>query len=191
MNDGIGRAVARGVLASVAGLVAMDLFTRAMKRVGGGGSGRSRKGAHGGGKSKKANGALRRLDDISLVGTTRKQNEPATVAVGRIAYEKLRGRKPTRAQGAQLGKAVHWGYGLAMGGLWGLLERRIAESDVKAGLGYGAALWLLGDELAVPLLGLSRGPTAHPPGVHARALGAHLVYGLATGAATRVLQRVM
>ena len=192
MNDGIGRALARGVLASVAGILAMDLYSRAMKKVEQKSSSsektreRKQKTA-----KKKANGALRRLEDISLVGRTNKKDEPATVAVGRIAYERLRGRRPTRQKGAQLGKAVHWGYGLAMGGLWGLLERRIAEGDLKAGLGYGAALWLLGDELAVPLLGLAKGPTAHPPRVHAQALGAHLVYGLTTGAATKILQRVM
>jgi hypothetical protein len=178
MEKGIGRALARGTLASVAGLVAMDLFTRAMKNVGSGSEqrGGSREGERG-------------MDDISLVGRRAKEGEPATVAVGRIAYEKLRGEEPSRERGAQLGWTVHWGYGLAVGGLFGLLERRLPVDGLSAGLGYGAALWLLGDELAVPMLGLSKGPTAHPPRVHAQALGAHLVYGLATGAALSALER--
>ena len=178
MNNGIGRALARGALASVAGVAAMDLFFQAIKKLPGGseeeGDGRRRE---------------RRLDDISLVGRQAKEGEPATVAVGRIAYETLRGEEPSRERGARLGKAVHWGYGLAMGALFGLLERRLPDHDLSTGLGYGAALWLLGDELAVPMLGLAKGPTAHPPRVHAQALGAHLVYGLATGAALGALER--
>lgn len=190
MTDGIGRAVARGALASMAGVVAMDLYFKAVKRVGerakpSRGREKQRKSGSSNGKWK------RRFEDISLVGPLRKENEPATVTVGRIAYEKVRGEQPSRERGAQLGKAVHWGYGVAMGALWGLFERRMVEHDIRGGVGYGLALWLLGDELLVPLLGLAKGPTAHPPSVHAQALGAHLVYGLATGAATRVLDRVM
>ena len=183
MNNGIARALARGTLASVAGLVAMDLFTRAAKNAGSD-SGGSRDG-------KEHRKQERRLDDISLVGKQAREGEPATVAVGRIAYEKLRGTEPSRERGGQLGKAVHWGYGLTMGALFGLLERRFPDHDVGAGLGYGVALWLVGDELAVPLLGLAAGPTAHAPRVHVQALGAHVVYGLATGAAMRALQRAM
>ena len=176
MNNGIGRALARGTLAGVAGLVAMDLFSRAMKNVGSSSS-----------ESDEPDGE-RRLDDISLVGPHAKEGEPATVAVGRIAYEKVLGSEPSRERGAQLGKAVHWGYGLAVGALFGLLERRLPDNDLGSGLGYGAALWLLGDELAVPLLGLAEGPTAHPARVHVQALGAHLVYGLATGAAMKAME---
>ena len=191
MKDGIARSLARGTLASIAGLVAMDLYFRAMKSLKerreqgeeGRGSGRGR-------VSSASRGEEHALDDISLVGQQSKEGEPATVAVGRIAYEKVTGREPDREQGARLGKAVHWGYGLAVGSLYGLLEPRF-DRDLSAGLGYGVALWLLGDELAVPALGLAKGPTAHPPTVHAQALGAHLVYGLATSAATKVLHRVM
>ena len=189
MDNGIGRALARGALASVAGLVAMDLFSRSMKKVGGeNGGGDTKKKKSG---SKKANGAGRRLDDISLVGHPRKEGEPATETVGRLSYEKIMKREPSEQRRGQLGQAVHWGYGMAMGALFGVLERRMPGNDMGAGLGYGAALWLLGDELAVPLLGLSEGPTAHPPRVHAQALGAHLVYGLTTGAALRALERAM
>ena len=162
----------------------MDLYSKGMKKMGSGSDQNSDQ------KDEKGE-RERRLDDISLVGQHAKEGEPATVAIGRIAYERLRGEAPSRERGAQLGKAVHWGYGLAVGALFGLLERRVPDddlSDLSVGLGYGAALWLLGDELAVPMLGLAKGPTAHAPRVHAQALGAHLVYGLATGAAMRALE---
>lgn len=188
MQNDMGRALVRGALAGVAGLVAMDLFQRGMKKVAGGGG----DGDGDAEQAEESNGSKRRLtrfDDVSVVGQHHREGEPATVALGRLAYERLKGEEPTRQRGAQLGQAVHWGYGLAMGALFGLLESRMPTDDVQAGLGYGAVLWLIGDELAVPLLGLSDGPTAHPPSVHAQALGAHLVYGLATGAAMRALER--
>lgn len=185
MQNDIGRALARGALASVAGLVAMDLFHRGMKRVADrDGPGEAEQNGGSGSRHR-----FERLDDISLVGQHHREGEPATVALGRLAYERVKGREPSRERKAQLGTAVHWGYGMAVGALFGFLESRMRTDDIPAGLGYGAALWLLGDELAVPLLGLADGPTAHPPGVHAQALGAHLVYGLATGAAIKALER--
>jgi uncharacterized membrane protein YagU involved in acid resistance len=53
------------------------------------------------------------------------------------------------------------------------------------------AVWLAADEITVPLLGLSGPPWESPPSVHARALGAHLVYGCATEGARRLLRRLL
>ena len=58
---------------------------------------------------------------------------------------------------------------------------------LRDGALYGAALWLFGDELAVPLLGLSDKPTAYHPARHAHSLAQHLGYGFALAAATRFL----
>jgi len=63
--------------------------------------------------------------------------------------------------------------------------------DILGGPAYAAGLWLLGDELVVPMLGLQSGPTAVPPVQHANRLGAHLAYGLATGVATGLLRRLL
>jgi len=43
----------------------------------------------------------------------------------------------------------------------------------------------------VPALGLARNATSYPASVHARALASHLVYGAATDASFRVLDRVL
>ncbi len=52
---------------------------------------------------------------------------------------------------------------------------------------FGAGLWLLGDELAVPLLGLSDRPTSYPVTSHLQSLAQHLGFGVATAATTGVL----
>jgi hypothetical protein len=49
----------------------------------------------------------------------------------------------------------------------------------------------LDDELAMPLLGLTDGPTAYPAELHAHGLAAHLAYGAATALATQLLLRVL
>ena len=78
-----------------------------------------------------------------------------------------------------------------MGGLYGLARSRTATPDAAGGAAFGTALWLFGDEFAVPLLGLAQGPTAFPVRQHLHRLGAHLAYGLATAAATQALNTVV
>ena len=49
-----------------------------------------------------------------------------------------------------------------------------------AGTGYGAAVWVGADEIAVPLFGLSGPPDETPLSGHVKALASHLVFGLVT-----------
>jgi uncharacterized membrane protein YagU involved in acid resistance len=56
---------------------------------------------------------------------------------------------------------------------------------------FGAGLWLIGDELIVPLLGVQRGPTAVSFTQHLNRLGAHLFYGWSTAAITRALSKFL
>jgi hypothetical protein len=49
----------------------------------------------------------------------------------------------------------------------------------------GVRLWMIADEMAMPLLGLSRAPTSRPAEMHAQSLTAHMVYGLVTSAVFR------
>jgi hypothetical protein len=55
------------------------------------------------------------------------------------------------------GPAIHYGLGTALGAVYGAFA--IATSiETGAGMGYGAAVWLGADEIAVPLLGLAEPP---------------------------------
>ena len=60
-----------------------------------------------------------------------------------------------------------------------------------AGIPFGAAFWLLADEISVPLLGLSKGPTEYPVSTHAYALASHLVYGVTAEMSRRALRQVL
>lgn len=178
----------RGALGSLAGLAAMGLFFRAAGAIGGNGQSEEQ------GDGQDGQDFIERqeaLDDISVVGQQAEEDESATEAVGRIAFHEATGHDPDEETRQRLGQAVHWGYGILLGSLYGAMREDAEGPDLLGGLGYGTAAWVIGDELMVPLLGLSEGPTAHGWTDHAKALGAHLVYGAATSSATHALKRVM
>lgn len=132
------------------------------------------------------------LDDISVPERATAQDESSTAAVGRMADEALTGDPPrSPRKRRRLSTGVHWGFGLSMAATYALLRGRVPPPDLLGGLAFGAAVWAAADELLVPLLGLSRGPTAYPLGQHVHRLGAHLAYGLATSSATQLAGRML
>jgi uncharacterized membrane protein YagU involved in acid resistance len=60
-----------------------------------------------------------------------------------------------------------------------------------AGLVFGAALFVLADEVAVPAFGLSGKPTEVPVSSHLYGLGAHLVYGISAEIARRGMRAAL
>jgi hypothetical protein len=116
-------------------------------------------------------------------------DENATVKAAEKAFRPLGvelGEKKSLA-----GQLVHWGYGIAWGVGYALLTRSLRKRRLRHALLFGGALWLIGDEIAVPALKLAPRPEALPPSSHAKALWAHLVYGAATEGAFRMSQRVL
>lgn len=87
------------------------------------------------------------------------------------------------------GTAIHWATGIAAGMKYALLRRYWPDVTSGFGLAYGAAFFLMVDELMNPLFGFTPGPAAFPWQTHARGLGGHLVFGASTDAALRVLDR--
>ena len=131
------------------------------------------------------------LNDISLVGKQYEKGESSTEALGRMAYEKVVGEEPDEKTKEILSYATHWLYGLVQGGIYNGLRKKAAGADMLGGLLFGTALWLFGDEMAVPALGLQKGPTAVSPAQHVNRFGAHLAYGLGTATASQLLRRVL
>jgi hypothetical protein len=91
------------------------------------------------------------------------------------------------------GKLVHYAYGIAWGVGFALAARSLARSaplrwPLAAGAAFGAALWVLSDEVLVPLFRFSRPPTRYPASTHVKGLAAHLVYGVATEASWRLFR---
>ena len=89
------------------------------------------------------------------------------------------------------GPLVHYVYGTAIGALYGGFAAHNPTTALGFGTGYGAAAWAMGDEMAVPALGLAKKPTEVPLATHAQELGAHLVYGATLEGVRRVVNKVL
>lgn len=83
---------------------------------------------------------------------------------------------------------VHYATSAVWGGAFGLLPQRVRRPVLLAGLGAGAVLWLLEDELLLTALGLAPKPSAYPLSSHLKGLAAHLVWGASTAGAHRMLE---
>src|SRR5947208_16008757 len=59
------------------------------------------------------------------------------------------------------------------------------------GLGFGAGLWLIADEVTVPALKLSKPSTAFPSSMHVYGLASHLVNGRVTEQVRRAVRRAL
>ena len=77
------------------------------------------------------------------------------------------------------------------GGLYGAIAELKPATTAGAGLPFGAAVWLIADEIIVPAFGLSKPPTEYPPSTHAYSIASHLVYGLTTEIVRREARRAL
>jgi putative membrane protein len=120
-----------------------------------------------------------------------KKGDDATVKAAAGLSRTLFDHELSAKEKKTAGPAVHYGFGILNGALYGTLAE-IAPT-VTRGLGapFGTALWLGADEVAVPAFGLSGPPWESSPAVHAKALAAHLVYGLTTEGVRRLVRRAL
>jgi len=118
-------------------------------------------------------------------------DENATVKTAVAISRNLFQHELTDREKQIAGPLVHYGFGALVGALYGGLAELLPFARAGLGLPFGFALWLLGDEIAVPALGLAERPTEYPPEVHADALAAHFMYGITTDVLRRVLRHVL
>ncbi|HEX8113993.1 MAG TPA: hypothetical protein VF516_39950, partial [Kofleriaceae bacterium] len=172
------RKLGYGLLGGAAGLLAMELVKRATAPL-------VRRRA-----PRPTGEELTARTSMSVLGRHHGPEESATDAFGRILYENVYGRSPSPETRRKLSWAVHIGYGLVVASLYGAVrggrDHGVARSVISGAL-FGAGLWLLGDELVLPLLGLSDKPTTYPVTSHLQSLAQHLGFGVATAAATGAL----
>lgn len=117
--------------------------------------------------------------------------DDATVKAAKIISSEVLGHELQESEKKPAGAAVHYAFGTVSGGLYGALAEVTPQVTVAAGIPFGAAFWLLADEISVPLLGLSKGPTEYPPSTHAYALASHLVYGATAELSRRAIRHVL
>lgn len=113
--------------------------------------------------------------------------DPATYKAADAASRAVTGHAVQRDEKPAAGSIVHYAFGGAMGAIYGAAAAQSTEVTAWAGVPFGATLWLVADEIGVPLAGFSRAPTEYPLSNHLSAFGAHLVYGATTEAVRKLL----
>lgn len=113
------------------------------------------------------------------------KSETATQTVARRFTEDFLQRGPlSPEQKSTHAQLVHYGFGAAWGGLYGLARETwpIARGPL-ASIGMGTIVWAIGDNLVLPAFKLAAWPQHYPAKVHGYAFFAHVAYGLGTWAA--------
>jgi len=119
------------------------------------------------------------------------EQDDATVKVANAISAEVFGHELQQSEKKPAGAAVHYAFGTVSGGMYGALAEVVPQVTTGAGVPFGAAFWLLADEISVPLLGFSKGPTEYPVSTHAYALASHLVYGATAELSRRAIRHVL
>jgi hypothetical protein len=119
------------------------------------------------------------------------RSEPATVKAANVISQKVSGRKLPKEYREVAGEVVHYGVGASSAAIYGLLAEVAPIITIGDGLAFGAGVWLLADEVAVPAAGLSKGPREIPVTTHIYALASHLVYGWLTEIVRDAVRRAL
>ncbi|HKG46166.1 MAG TPA: DUF1440 domain-containing protein [Pyrinomonadaceae bacterium] len=119
------------------------------------------------------------------------EQDDATVETAKVISRGVFGHELQESEKEPAGAAVHYAFGTVTGGLYGALAEVSPQVTAAAGLPFGAAFWLIADEISVPLLGLAKGPTEYPVSTHVYAFASHLVYGLTAELSRRAVRQVL
>jgi hypothetical protein len=141
--------------------------------------------------SERSNAQDRADEERQPANSNKEEQGDTTVKAASAISEGIFDHELTKDEKKIAGPAVHYALGTAVGGLYGAAAEAMPELATGKGLPFGAAFWLVVDETAVPVLGLSKPPTEYPVSTHAYALVSHLVYGLTAEIVRRNLRRAL
>jgi hypothetical protein len=121
-----------------------------------------------------------------------RESDNAAVRTAVVVSERFFGLElAVREKREIAGAVVHYAFGVATGGVYGAIAELKPATTTGAGLPFGAAVWLIADEIIVPALGLSKPPTKYPLSTHASSIASHLVYGVTTEIVRREVRRAL
>lgn len=147
-------AFTRGVLAGIAGSFVQDLYFMATAKL-----------------------APRPVRDAFDPPEVAQNVEQPSQTIARRAVEEFMYRGPV--ENKELGgKIVHYAFGAAWGGIYGIVHGSTRALRGPAGvLGFSALVWGVSDNVLLPTFRLAAWPQHYPARNHAYALAAHMVYG--------------
>jgi hypothetical protein len=160
------RAVVRGLVAGAAGTAAMDLYLFARYRQGGGTS---------------------RFPEWELSSGLKDWDDaPAPAHVGKRLVEGLLDVELPARRAPLVNNLTHWGFGMFSGAGYGLVAGSLPRAPIGYGLPFGASVWA-GGYVVLPAAKLYEPIWKYDVKTLANDLSAHLVYGLSTATAWRLI----
>jgi hypothetical protein len=120
-----------------------------------------------------------------------RESDTATVRMARLVSEDVFGHRLAESEKETAGAVAHYAMGATSGAIYGAAAELLPPATAGAGLPFGAAVWLIADELLVPALGLSKPAATYPLSTHAYAFASHLVFGVTTEMARRAVRRAL
>lgn len=158
-------AVVRGLVGGAVGTLALDLVAFVQFK-------------RGGGEGDFVAWELAKLDGWD--------DAPAPAQVGKRLYEGFTQRQLGSEWATTVNNLTHWGYGIAWGGLYGVLAGSASRPRVRGGLLLGPAVFA-SSYTTLPAAGLYKPIWQYDLPTLAQDLLRHVAYGLATSSAFRVL----
>jgi hypothetical protein len=159
-------AVARGLVAGAAGTVAMDALLYARYRRGRGSE------------------SFEPWESSS--GLDSWEHAPAPAQVGKRLVEGLFERELAPQRARLVNNITHWTYGILGGAQYGIVAGSLATPRIRYGLPFGASVWAAG-YVVLPAAKLYEPIWKYDRATLTKDLSAHLVYGLGTATALRLL----
>jgi hypothetical protein len=159
-------AVVRGAVAGAVGTAAMDLLWYVRYRRGGGDSSF--------------------IDWETSAGLDSWDNAPAPAQFGRRLVEATLHRELAADRARLVNNMLHWTTGVGWGAVFGVVSGSMTNRRGWHGLVFGGGVWLQSYAVLVPA-GLYKPPWQYDPKTLWQDVSAHLVYGVTTAAAFRLL----
>jgi putative membrane protein len=141
--------------------------------------------------SAQSNGGQSKAQGQQQQNQDSEEEDDATVKAAQAISETLLDHSLAKSEKKPAGAAAHYAMGATSGALYGIAAEVAPVVSSGAGLPFGAAVWLVADDIVVPALGLSKPLTEYPLSTHAYALASHFVYGLTTDIVRRVVRRAL
>jgi hypothetical protein len=114
------------------------------------------------------------------------ENAPEPAQVGKRLFEGFFARELPPERAALVNNLTHWGFGMLGGVQYGVVAGSLQTPRIRYGLPFGTAVWAAG-YIVLPAAKLQKQIWEYDRTTLAKDLSAHLVYGIGTAAAFKLL----
>jgi putative membrane protein len=117
---------------------------------------------------------------------THGEPEPPVELAERIAGHPLEHKTQVAAS-----EAIHWGFGIGAGAVYGAVAEYFPVATDKEGAGFGMVLMTLTHETALPAMGLSAPADEQTTREHTSEAATHILYGVVAERVRRIVRGLL